>query len=180
MKIMGIDLAGLEKNDTGVCVFQDKSVITKIVHSDDDILKEIEKEKPELICIDGPLSPPKSGVMRQCDSALRGYGIIPPLVGGMRCLTERGIRLRQKLCDRYTILEVFNTATAKILGFYDTNPTKRQRSLIGMGITGDVDKRKLTKDEVDSITAAIVGHLYSEGKVEAVGDDEGKITIPVV
>jgi len=178
MKIVGIDLAGFEKNDTGFCVFEDKKVRVKIVKTDQEILQEIEKERPDLICIDGPLTLPLQN-QRKADLELKHYGALPPLMGGMRYLTMRGNRLREKL-SAYKVIEVLNVATAKILGFWDPDPTKRQQALLKMDIKGDIENRAMTKDEVDSIVAAITGYLYLEGKAKEIGDEEGVIVVPKV
>jgi predicted nuclease with RNAse H fold len=177
MKIIGIDLAGFEKNDTGLCIFEDKKVRVKIVKTDAEILGEIEKEKPDLICIDGPITLPIQ-LQRKCDLELKQYGALPPLLGGMRYLTMRGNRLRERL-EGYRVIEVLNRVTVKMLGFDYPDPAERQKALKNMSITGDID-RQLTKDEVDSITAAITGYLYLEGKAKEVGDEEGVIIVPKI
>jgi len=178
MKIIGIDLAGFEKNDTGFCVFEDKIVRVKILKTDSEILSEIEKEKPDLICIDGPTTLPVQN-QRKCDLELKQYGALPPLLGGMRYLTMRANRLREKL-QGYKVIEVLNIATAKILGFWDQDPAKRQKALLAMDIKGDIEQREMTKDEIDSITAAITGYLYLEGKTQEIGDEEGVIIVPKI
>lgn len=177
MKIVGIDLAGLERNDTGFCVLEEKRASVSILHSDMQITAAIEREKPGLVCIDAPLTFPR-GTERAADSALRKYGAIPPTTGGMVYLNKRGVALREALEKRFPLIEVFPTATAKILGYHDTEPSKMQKGLLSLGITGDPEKRYLTKDEADAISAALTGYLYLLGKTEQVGDEEGKITIP--
>jgi len=178
MKIIGIDLAGFEKNDTGFCIFENKTVRVKIVKTDQEILEEIDKETPDLICIDGPITLPIQ-MQRKADLELKQYGALPPLLGGMRYLTMRGNRLREKLVG-YQVIEVLNRATAKILGFAYPDPAERQKALLKMDIKGDIENRALTKDEVDSITAAITGYLYLEGKTQEVGDEEGTIIVPKI
>jgi predicted nuclease with RNAse H fold len=178
MKIIGIDLAGFEKNDTGFCIFENKTVRVKIVKTDQEILEEIDKETPDLICIDGPITLPIQ-MQRKADLELKQYGALPPLLGGMRYLTMRGNRLREKLVG-YQVIEVLNRATAKILGFAYNDPAERQKALLAMDIKGDIENRALTKDEVDSITAAITGYLYLGGKTQEVGDEEGTIIVPKI
>ena len=178
MKIIGIDLAGFEKNDTGLCIFEDKIVRVKIVKTDQEIIDEIDRESPDLVCIDGPITLPIQ-VQRKADLELKQYGALPPLLGGMRYLTMRGNRLHEKLVG-YRVIEVMNRATVKILGFAFNDPAERQKALLAMDIKGDIEHRQLTKDEVDSITAAITGYLYLEGKTQEVGDEEGIIIVPKV
>jgi predicted nuclease with RNAse H fold len=98
----------------------------------------------------------------------------------MRYLTLRANRLRERLERRYRVIEVYAVASAKILGFWDPDPAHRQKALISMGVTGDVEKRMLTKDEVDAIVAAATGMLYLEGKAAEVGGEEGVIVVPRV
>jgi len=178
MKIIGIDLAGFEKNDTGLCIFEDKNVRVKIVKTDREILDAIDREAPDLICIDGPITLPIQ-VQRRADMELKQYGALPPLLGGMRYLTMRGNRLREKLVG-YRVIEVMNRATAKILGFAYPDHGERQKALLAMDIRGDIEHRQLTKDEVDSITAAITGYLYLNGKAQEIGDEEGTIVVPKI
>jgi len=178
MKIIGIDLAGFEKNDTGLCIFENKVVRVKIVKTDQEIIDAIDRESPDLVCIDGPITLPIQ-IQRKADLELKQYGALPPLLGGMRYLTMRGNRLREKLVG-YRIIEVLNRATVKILGFAYPNPAERQKALLAMDIKGDIENRQLTKDEVDSITAAITGYLYLEGKTQEVGDEEGIIIVPKI
>jgi predicted nuclease with RNAse H fold len=178
MKIIGIDLAGFEKNDTGFCVFENKNVRVKIVKTDQEIISEVDKEMPDLVCIDGPITLPIQ-MQRKADLELKQYGALPPLLGGMRYLTMRGNRLREELVG-YRVIEVLNRATVKILGFAYNDPAERQKALLAMDIKGDIETRALTKDEVDSITAAITGYLYLEGKAQEIGDEEGIVVVPKV
>lgn len=180
MKIIGIDLAGMEKNDTGVCVLEDRDTKIKLVHKDSEIVALIEAEKPGLVCIDGPTTLPVQ-LARRCDAELAAQGALPPLVGGMRYLTMRATRLRERLeADGFKVIEVCNAATAKLLGYWDPEPTRRQKALLKMGLTGDVGRRVLSKDEVDAVTAALTGALHVQEKTAEVGDEEGKIIIPKV
>ena len=177
MKIVGIDLAGMDKNKTGFCALTcsenkelDKVAKVKLMHTDAEILLAVEQENPDLICIDAPLSAPKEGDMRDCDHELVSYGKLPPLLGGMKSLTNRAIELKRVL-ESYAIIEIYAKATSKILGYYDEDYVKQQKSLLSMGIRGDLEKRVLSKDEIDSVTAALTGYLYLSGKTKEAGHD---------
>lgn len=174
MNFLGVDLAGSSKNPTGICVFTPpNSIETGILYLDSEILEKAKTSKPEIIAIDAPLS----GGIRKCDQDLMAYGALPLTLKGMDTLAERGMTLYSKL-DGYRVIEVFSTATAKILGYYDKSPRNVQKKLIGK-FTG-VDKRNLSKDELDAIFAAITAYLYFEKKTKEVGDEKGKIIIPEV
>ena len=117
--------------------------------------------------------------MRLADEELKQYGALPQNLRGMTYLVERGIRLGNVLKEKYKVIEVFNTATAKILGFYEKKDSDMQKKLAGL-VNGDLKERMLERDELDSISAAFTGFLYTQGKTEEVGDEEGKIVIPKV
>lgn len=66
---VGVDLAGKDKNPTGFCVLKNKIAVTKILHSDYEIMENTEKAKPDIVAIDAPfLHKPK---IRKCDRALK-------------------------------------------------------------------------------------------------------------
>ena len=182
VKIIGIDLAGLEKNDTGFCVLEAKSASVRLMKSNLEIVLAVEKEnqagKVDLLCIDGPTTLPVQNT-RRCDDQLSDLGVLPPLIGGMRYLTMRASKLRTSLEEKgYKVIEVSNNATARVLGYWDPEPVRRQKSLLQLGITGDIERRMFSKDEVDSVTTALAGLLFLEGKADEVGDNEGLIVVP--
>lgn len=183
MKVVGIDLAGNPKNDTGFCSMEVKDdkkyVSTRILHSDSGIINKLKEIQPELIAIDAPLT--YIGVNRKCDDDLHKYGALPVTLRGMEILAKRGTELADELKRmNFKFIEVFSTATAKILGFHNKKETVMQKNLIKSGIEGDVGRRFLTKDELDAIFAAMTACLYLNGSTEAVGDDKGNIIIPKV
>jgi predicted nuclease with RNAse H fold len=183
MKVVGIDLAGSERNPTGFCLLvadEDKRVKTALLKTDDEIKIQCDILKPDVIAIDAPLSMANNRYMRKADEELQQYGALPHSLRGMTVLVERGVKLGQALKGRYKVVEVFNTATAKILGFYDKKDIQLQKNLLNLGIEGNLKDRILSRDELDSISAALTGYLYLQGKAVEVGDDEGKIVIPRV
>lgn len=177
-KVVGIDLAGMDKNPTGIAILQDKNVSVSCAFRDEDILSVLEKAKPRLVAIDAPLSKPKEGPFREADLILREYGTLPLNMRGMVQLLERGMRLKTKI--NFPIIEVFPRATSLILGYYAKGEQVLQKNLIGLGIEGDIERRLLSKDELDAISAAITAQLFLSGKAKEVGGDEGKIVVPEV
>ncbi len=165
MIVCGVDLAGKEKNPTGLAFLGDLFEV-KLVYTDQEIVQEIGEKRPDLVCIDSPLSWPKSGIMRESDRKLKRYGALPPLMGGMKSLTERGIRISRELRGLgFQVIEVFPRATQKILGIQGEEDLAR----FGISVSG------LTKDEFDAILAALTGILHLEGKTEII---EGEIVVP--
>jgi len=183
VKFVGVDLAGNPKNETGFCVLDTvnsiKRVSTTLLHSDDEIIDKIMEISPVVTAIDAPLT--FNGVERRCDRELRRYGALPVTLRGMEILAIRGSELARKLMRlNMNVIEVFSTATAKILGLYASSEREMQKNLIDAGISGDVDKRFLTRDELDAIFAAITAYLYINKSTTSVGDDKGRIIIPRV
>jgi len=180
---MGIDLAGVENRPTGLCILIDNVVKVSLVYTDDEIILEALRERPDIIAIDAPLALPKGKTLnsknciRKCDRALRKMGIkfFPINFGGMRKLTIRGINLRAKLSNLgFKVIETYPGAAQEILGLPRAKKDFEalRRGLIEMfNLKGDIAKR-ISQHEIDAVTCAIVGRLYLEGKYIALGDPE--------
>jgi hypothetical protein len=192
MIVIGIDLAGSERRNTGICILN-KNLEAKcfVVHKDEEILDLIEKFKPDLIAIDAPLSLPKGRKsldrrekihFRECDKKLFELGIkfFPITLGPMRMLTKRGIKLRRILEKKgYKVIEVYPGATQDILKIPRKNASlkKLKKGLEKFEIK--IERRELTHDELDAITAAYTGYLHLKGMSVSLGNDnEGTIIIP--
>ena len=126
-KVVGIDLAGSSKRNTGICTLRRDNIIScTIVRTDPEIIHYIEKENPALIAVDAPLNLPpgrksiedKNGEhFRPCDQELlrRGIRFFPITLGPMRLLTKRGIHLKRVLTRRgYPVIEVYPGAAQDI------------------------------------------------------------------
>jgi len=184
MKFIGIDLAGNPKNETGFCTLEivdenKKTVSTSILHSDFDIIEKIRKTAPALIALDAPLT--YSGINRRCDEELASYGALPVTLRGMEVLAKRGTNLAAQLrSENYKCIEVYAKASSKILGFHDKSEKETQRRMLESSITGDTERRMLSKDEIDAVSCALTAYLHSVGATDEIGDESGKITIPKV
>ena len=191
-KAVGIDLAGSPKRNTGICTLR-KEIITSctIVHTDQEIINYLEKENPALIAVDAPLNLPpgrrsmedKNGEhFRPCDRELlrRGIRFFPITLGPMRLLTKRGIHLKRALTRRgYVVIEVYPGAAQDIwhTGRKQDGLSKLRKGLEKLGIKGL--NKKMNGDELDAVTAALVGQFFLRGKAEVLGDfKRGAIVIP--
>ena len=191
-KVVGIDLAGSPKRDTGICTLKRDNISScTIVHTDQEIIDYVEKEKPTLITIDAPLNLPpgrkaledKNGEhFRPCDRELlrRGIRFFPITLGPMRILTKRGIHLKRVLTRRgYSVIEVYPGAAQDIwhTGRKQDGLPKLRKGLEKLGLKGL--NKKMGGDELDAVTAALVGQLYLHGRAEILGDfRRGAIIIP--
>jgi predicted nuclease with RNAse H fold len=191
-KVVGIDLAGSPKRNTGICTLQKNNITScAIVHTDREIIDYVGKEKPALIAIDAPLNlPPGRKTIedqngehfRPCDRELlrRGIPFFPITLGPMRLLTKRGIHLKRVLTRRgYAVIEVYPGAAQDIwhTGRKQDGLSKLRKGLEKLGLKGL--NNKMNGDELDAVTAALVGQLFLQGKAEVLGNfKRGAIVIP--
>ena len=191
-KVVGVDLAGSPKRNTGICTLKKDSIsFCFLVHTDEEIINYIEKEKPALVTIDAPLNLPpgrksiedRNGEhFRPCDRELlrRGIRFFPITLGPMRLLTKRGIHLKRVLTRRgYAVIEVYPGAAQDIwhTGRKQDGLSKLRRGLQKLGVKGL--NKKMSGDELDAVTAALVGQLFLRGRAEVLGDfKHGAIVVP--
>jgi len=181
--VAGLDLAGSPKNESGYCLLsvEDgvKSVQTQVLYSDEEIFSELLKSSLDLVAVDAPLV--YNGVNRRCDELLHGYGALPVTLRGMEFLARRGSGLAREF-SRLNLrhIEVFSTASAKILGVYSRNDFTLQKNMMALGLQGDMNGKILSRDELDAVLAAITGYLYLERQTREVGDESGVVVVPEV
>lgn len=193
---LGIDLAGSASRNTGLCLLnQDLYANVTTVRSDEEIIIIASGAKPDVVSIDAPLTLPRGRIsldikgpphLRECDKALRQMGIkfLPLTLGSMRMLTQRGMHLKQALENiGFQVIESYPGGAQDLLGFprKQQGLTKLQSALSRYGVTGDIEKRQLDGDELDAITAALVGLLYLKSECMILGDkEEGTIILPKI
>ena len=159
MKFCGVDLAAKEKNITGMAIIKKDSIRVWSLHTNMEIIEKIMKEKPDIIAIDAPLT---TDVNRYADKYLRKYGALSLKIPAMMALAKRALRIVSQL-QRMKIIEVFPTATAKILGFY----RKNKMDMISFFSSFTLPNVK-NEHEVDAIIAAYTAYLYWKGETEMI------------
>jgi hypothetical protein len=190
--VVGIDLAGSPKRNTGISTLKKDNITSyTTIHTDQEIIKYVEKENPAIVAIDAPLNLPpgrksiedRNGEhFRPCDRELlrRGIRFFPITLGPMRLLTTRGIRLKRALTARgYAVIEVYPGAAQDIwhTGRKQDGLPKLRKGLKKLGVKGL--HQKMNGDELDAVTAALVGQLFLRGKAEVLGNfKRGAIVIP--
>jgi len=175
MQALGIDLAGVPDKPTGLAVFNGKSARVRTLHTDREILETCRQIQPAVIAIDAPLSRPRRGSLRKCDRILieRGLRVFPPLFGGMKKLTERGIRLAKNLRrSRFEVIEI-HPRTSGILLFGTPERSRWTRQMREAGLT---IPDEMSVHEIDALVAALTGWFYLMSGTEAVGT-QNKIVI---
>lgn len=195
---IGIDIVSSEDRDSGYCILKGNRADTCRVKTDAAMIRMALDAGATLVSIDSPLSIPhgrtsffdddpqrdKFGIMRECERILkkRGVNVYPCLIPSMQKLTRRGIRLAEKLRKLgIPVIESYPGAAQDIMGI----PRKRAGldyladALVEFGIRGDFETTQISHDELDAITAAIVGLFFWTGKFEAIGNfDEDYLIIP--
>jgi len=197
-KIVGIDLTGSEARPTGWCLLDGPVAYTRTISTDDDLIFETIDAKPDLVSIDSPLCLPfgrtkvedddpnreEFGIMRQCERELkrRGVNVYPSLLPSMQKLTARGIRLARIFREMgIPVIESYPGAAQDIMRI----PRKGagvewlKAGLSDFGISGAYLSVKITHDELDAITSALVGTFHLAGLTEELGTDhEAPLIIP--
>ena len=190
--VVGIDLAGSEKRNTGICSLKEKTIISfATLHANKEILTYVKNAQPDLIAIDAPLNLPpgrkslddKNGEhFRPCDRELqkRGIRFFPITLGPMRSLTQRGIDLKKKFSRLgFDVVEIYPGASQDVWNIprKQMGLDKLRNGLKKLGIVGL--KKEMNGDELDAITGAITGLYYLQNKAEVLGNfKNGAIVIP--
>jgi predicted nuclease with RNAse H fold len=184
--IIGIDLAGSEKRDTGWAVLCGGKFHSGIVRSDAELLSLIEKYKIKKAVIDAPLSLPAGRKniekrsrhhYRECDLLLRKEGIrfFPITLGPMRKLTKRGMKLKKKL-EKFGIkvFEGFPGASYDRLGV----PRKDKKAIRRLFRKFKFPAPDATQDELDALVLLLTLYLKEKGKCKSFSGKDGEIIAP--
>lgn len=197
-KIVGIDLTGSEARPTGWCFLDGAKAVTSTIRSDSEIIQTTLECKPDLISIDSPLCLPfgrqtafdddptrdEFGIMRQCERELkrRGINVYPSLLPSMQKLTARGIELADEFRKRgFPVIESYPGAAQDIMRIPRKGAGEEwlRVGLTEFGIIGAYETTKVTHDELDAITSAIVGTFHLANLSEELGGkNESPLVIP--
>jgi predicted nuclease with RNAse H fold len=188
--VVGVDLAGSVRRPTGLCVLRGMKAWTRVAFADEEILSTIDQAQPDLVPIDAPLSLPEGRTtvhdragahLRECDRELqrRGIRFFPVTLGPMRMLTERGLVLRAKIEKMdYRVVECYPGGAQDVWGLPRQRRDRQglRRGLEELGVRGLTEA--MTGDELDAVTAALVGRWFLLGQGELLGGADG-ILMPV-
>jgi predicted nuclease with RNAse H fold len=186
-RIVGIDLTGSEKRATGWSLLEGTKATTRTARTDEEIFEATAAAAPHLVSIDSPLSLPQGWqnpdepcglpIYRKCELALKrmGISIFWCLLPTMKGLTVRGMRLAQRLREAgLTVIESYPGAAQDLLGIPRKGSSLEELKwgLGRAGIEGDFLHTKVTHDEVDAITSALVGLFYMADEYIGLGNAE--------
>jgi uncharacterized protein YprB with RNaseH-like and TPR domain/predicted nuclease with RNAse H fold len=193
--VVGIDLRTKVHNPTGWAVCRGSHSECAILYSDDEILAKTIAVKPDLISIDAPLSlpfgrstvsdddpaRPTAGIVRVAERILwsRGIRVYPALIRHMQGLTARGIQLATRFREMgIPVIESYPGAAQDVLGIARKGVDE---TLLARGLRdfGFVFPKRVSHDELDALTSALVGFFYLADKYEGVGSEsENFLIIP--
>jgi uncharacterized protein YprB with RNaseH-like and TPR domain/predicted nuclease with RNAse H fold len=195
-RIVGIDLTGSERRATGWALLHGAYAETKSIVTDEDLIRETLAAKPDLVSIDSPLSVPDgwdrsqqqlvngSPIYRKCELALKrmGISVFWCLLPTMKGLTMRGMRLADEFRKRgLEVIESYPGAAQDILGIPRKGSSLEELKwgLNRAGIDGHYLTGRVTHDEVDAVTSALVGLFYLAGDYIALGTpSENYLIVP--
>lgn len=172
--IVGIDLAAKSMNKTGICLLEGSKAQVSTLLTDIEIVNVCVKHRPAIVAIDAPLGFGN----RLCDKLMKGYGAMPLSLPSIFSLAERAVNLVKLLNQNIVteIIEVFPTASAKILGFHDKNlQTKKKlfEQLFQLKLPNRINRHSF-----DALICSITAWLYMNSLTNSVGDSNGVIVIP--
>jgi uncharacterized protein YprB with RNaseH-like and TPR domain/predicted nuclease with RNAse H fold/dephospho-CoA kinase len=197
-KVVGIDLTGSEARPSGWCLLKGSHATTRRLATEEEIVRVTLAARPTVVSIDSPLSLPDGrtrvtdddptrkthGITRHCERELkrRGVNVYPCLIQSMQRLTERGIRLAATFrAHGLPVIESYPGAAQDVMNI----PRKRagldylKKGLADFGLRGQFVEKKVSHDELDAVTAALVADFFWSGKSEALGnEDEDYLIIP--
>lgn len=194
-RVIGLDLTAGRSKATGVAVIDENHVQTTSLVTDDEIVNFISTRKPKIVSIDSPLGfpggtaeiNPAAGIVRVAERELASLGIpaYPALIDSMRDLTLRGVKLKRRiesLPEAPQVIESYPGAAQDILAI----PRKQEglhmlrHGLKDLGLNGP-GLATTSHDEMDAITAAVVGRYFQIGQYEAMGIlSEAQLIVPKV
>jgi uncharacterized protein YprB with RNaseH-like and TPR domain/predicted nuclease with RNAse H fold len=196
-RIVGIDLSASEKRATGWALMEGRRAEARLLKTDKEIIDATMEASPDLVSIDSPLSLPKGrdctkdscecrkfGITREAERILRGRGvyIFPSLIRSMQSLTERGIYMKKEFEKRGVhVIESYPGAAQDILRIIRKKVSIEdlKQGLLNVGLTGEFMDGRVSHDELDAITSALVGYFYMADEYEALGNkEEGFLIVP--
>jgi uncharacterized protein len=200
---VGIDLAGLERNETGVAVLRDgRLALLTNASTDAEILALAGLAGPGgTVAINAPLTWPSGRCClddncrcrydpgtrsRQLERDLRHMGVPILATALIKVLARRGHRIADAIRRvGWEPLEVYPYATLRLLGL----PTAGKRTELGRRrihaelrtLVPGLNHPGASEHQLDAVVCALTAQLWREGRARVVGlAEEGQMVIPAV
>ena len=181
---VGIDLTGSQIKPSGWAHLDGCRATTALLSTDAELVAATLAANPAVVSLDSPLGLPRlpGTILRDAERELMALriGVYPCLLPSMVRLTHRGIALKQTIeAHGIPVIEGFPGSAQDALGIprKKTDLAGLRQGLIDYGLK--LPSRTLKHDELDAITAALVGQFWLSGEYHAFGnDEEGPIITP--
>jgi len=161
VKFGGLDLAASPRNPSGVAILHNFTFFVETLYSDDEIISWFMENGVLIVAIDAPLTLRED---RYADRYLKKYGAMSLKIPSIKKLATRGLKIREKLKkEGIEVIEVFPTATAKILGFY-----KKPKKEMLIHFRDFYLPSVKNEHQVDAIIAAYTAYLHHKNLTRAV------------
>jgi predicted nuclease with RNAse H fold len=198
---LGIDLAGVERNESGIALLRSGRLELLTTASTDAEISQIAAYAgpSAVIAINAPLTLPRGRCCLDDDCPCRhdpgtrsrqlerdlAHMRVPTLATALlKVLARRGMRLDARLRDAgWEPLEVYPYASLRLLGL----PTAGKRTPLGRArihealreIVPGLNHPDATEHQLDAVVCAYTAHLWHAGLTRTVGDPaEGLMVIP--
>ncbi|NPA98365.1 MAG: DUF429 domain-containing protein [Crenarchaeota archaeon] len=170
--VAGLDLRARSDKPTGIAFLEDnKLVFVSKTYTDEEIIMLINRYNPLVIAIDAPLSHAKG--FREVDKKMirQGYRVLPPGWKSMKKLVSRALRIKNLLDSKgIHVIETHPRSSLKSSG------CSIEKLLARIGI--DKERiRRLSRDEIDAVIAALTAYHYARGEYISVKDVDGEIIL---
>lgn len=200
---LGVDLAGVERRETGIALLRDGRLeLLTSAATDDDILRFAALAGPGAsVAVNAPLTLPRGRCCldddcrcrhdpgtrsRQAERDLLRLGVPTLATALLKVLARRGIRLAAALQGAgWKPLEVYPHATLRLLDL----PARGKRTQLGrlrihnalQALVPGLDHPTASEHQLDAVVCAYTAQLWRDGRTRTVGSpDEGLMVIPDV
>jgi predicted nuclease with RNAse H fold len=181
---VGIDLTGSETKPSGWACLRGREAELRRVRTDAELVEATLAAEPTVVSLDSPLGLPRmaGSIIRDAEREMMALriGVYPCLLPSMVRLTERGIALKRVFeAAGLAVIEGFPGSAQDWLGIprKKTDVGALRQGLEDYGLV--VRAERISHDELDALTAALVGQFWLRGEFHAFGnEEEGVIVTP--
>lgn len=184
MIAVGIDLTGSEKKPSGWACLRGNAAELRLLKTDAELVAATLEAGPAVVSLDSPLGLPREAgsIIRDAEREMMALriGVYPCLLPSMVKLTQRGMALKREFeAAGLAVIEGFPGSAQDWLGIprKKTDLAALRAGLVAYGLA--VPERAIKHDELDALTAALVGQFWLRGEFHAFGnEEEGVIVTP--
>ncbi len=184
MTAVGIDLTGSEAKPSGWACLRGNAAELRLLKTDAELVAATLAAGPAVVSLDSPLGLPREAgsIIRDAEREMMALriGVYPCFLPSMVRLTQRGIALKRVFeAAGLPVIEGFPGSAQDALGIprKKTDLAGLRAGLVAYGLA--VPEQRISHDELDALTAALVGQFWLRGEFHAFGnEEEGVIVTP--